>query len=66
MLKVLGILVGGIFIGAIGMEIVNSTRPEAMNRVYTKIRNLSKAAKEAFMKGYYSGLALEKYQAEGI
>jgi len=52
MLKSLGILLGGVFVGAIGVEIINKKYPEAMNKLYTKTCDVASGAKDAFKKGY--------------
>jgi len=56
MLKGLGILAGGIFIGAVGIEIVDATCPETMNRLRARIRGAARTLKDTFMEGYYNGL----------
>ncbi|MHC4395939.1 MAG: hypothetical protein ACYS1A_09830 [Planctomycetota bacterium] len=52
MIKSLGILIGGIFVGAIGMEIFHRKYPKALNEVYTKTCQVASEAKEAFKTGY--------------
>jgi hypothetical protein len=56
MVKSLGILIGGIFVGAVGAEIIRKKNPEAMNRVYAKTREIASDVKEAFKKGYANAM----------
>ncbi len=52
MFKSLGVLLGGMFVGAVAMEILRKTRPEALDKVYERTREIASGAKEAFKKGY--------------
>ena len=52
MIKSLGILVGGVFIGAVGVEIIRKKYPEALEKLYAKTCEAASGAKEAFTKGY--------------
>ena len=52
MLKGLGILIGGIFVGAIGIEIVQKKYPGAMDKVYAGARRTASEIKDAFKSGY--------------
>ena len=52
MLKGLGVLAGGIFIGAVGAEIMRKSCPGGLDKLYAKVSGLGSAAKEAFMDGY--------------
>ena len=52
MLKALGILVGGIFVGAVGMEIIHRKCPDALNKVCEKTREVTTGIKEGFKNGY--------------
>ena len=52
MVKSLGALLGGIFVGAVGMEIVRRKYPNALDRLCGGIRDLGSGAKEAFKQGY--------------
>ena len=54
MLKTLGILIGGIFVGAVGVEVVHKKYPEAVNSICTKTREVVSEVKEAFRSGYNS------------
>ena len=53
MLKGLGMLAGGIFIGAVGAEILRGSCPGGLDKLYAKISGLGSAAKVAFMEGYH-------------
>ncbi len=52
MLKSLGILIGGVFIGAVGVEVVRKKYPESLDKLYAKTCEVASGAKEAFKKGY--------------
>ena len=56
MLKSLGILAAGIFVGAVGMEVVHQTCPEGLDRLYARIIETGRAAKTAFKEGYDGAL----------
>ena len=61
MIKSLGVLIGGIFVGAVGAEIIRKKYPKAMNNVYAKTCEITSGVKEAFKKGYAS--AMQSQQA---
>ena len=52
MFKELGIMIGGIFVGAVGVELIRKKYPDALDKLYTKTREITLEAKEAFKKGY--------------
>ena len=52
MLKIIGVLAGGIFVGAVGIEIVNDQYPKMMKKVRKKVRRSIWEAKEACRDGY--------------
>ena len=52
MFKGLAIMIGGIFVGAVGMEIFRRKYPGALDRLYDKTREMASAAQEAFKAGY--------------
>ena len=54
MVKTLCVLAGGIFVGAVVMEIVHKEYPERMDKLYAKVHKVTLRAKEAFRKGYQS------------
>ncbi len=56
MVKSLGILIGGIFVGAVGAEIVRQKYPKAMKSVYAKTCEITSGVKEAFKKGYANAM----------
>ena len=63
MIKSLGIMIGGIFIGAVGMEIICKKYPEALDKFYKRTRKIAsgakevcREAKEAFGKGYENAM----------
>lgn len=52
MIKTLGILAGGIFVGAVCVEVVRRKYPKALDKLYVKARKVVTEAKEAFKNGY--------------
>lgn len=52
MLKDLGILLGGIFVGAAAAEIIYKKCPDIGKKVHTKISKVACGVKEAFKAGY--------------
>jgi len=54
MLKSLGILIGGIFVGAVAAEIIRKECPDALDKLQSKAREVGAGVKEAFKKGYDS------------
>ena len=52
MFKGLAIMIGGIFVGAVGMEILRRKCPDAFDNLYAKSREMASAARDAFKVGY--------------
>jgi hypothetical protein len=52
MLKDLGILLGGVFVGAVTAEIIRRKCPDVGKKVSTKICNATTGIKESFKAGY--------------
>ena len=52
MIKTLGILAGGVFVGAVCVEIVRRKYPRALEELYAKTRKMASEAKQAFKNGY--------------
>jgi len=52
MIKSLGILIGGVFVGAVGAEVIRKKYPKALDKLYAKTCEVASGAKEAFKKGY--------------
>jgi len=52
MIKTLGILVGGIFVGAAGVEVVRRKYPDALAKLYATVRKIASEARESFKRGY--------------
>jgi len=50
--KSLGVLIAGIFVGAVGMEILRKRCPDAVNKLYKRTQETVSGAKEAFKAGY--------------
>ena len=56
MLKSLGIVIGGVFVGAVAMEIIHKKCPNALDKLYSKTHEITSGAKEAFKKGYENAM----------
>ena len=56
MIKSLGILIGGIFVGAVGMEVIRKKCPDVLDKLHTRTCEITSGVKEAFMKGYESAM----------
>jgi len=54
MLKSLGILIGGVFVGAVSAEVVRKKYPDAMDKLRAKACQITSEAKEAFKNGYHN------------
>ena len=52
MLKNLGILLGGVFVGAVAAEIIRKKCPDVGEKLCTKICNVTSGVREAFKTGY--------------
>ncbi len=52
MLKDIGFLLGGVFVGAVATEIIRKKCPDVGDKLCTKICNVACGAKEAFKAGY--------------
>lgn len=72
MIKSLGIIIGGIFIGAMGMEIIRKKYPKALNNSYKKARKITsgtkevcRQVKEAFKAGYENATPPQKAAPAG-
>ncbi len=66
MIKSLGILIGGIFVGAVGAEIVRKKYSKPLNDVYAKTCEVTSGVKEAFKKGYVNAMQSEQAVAKGV
>ena len=54
MLKGLGILIGGVFVGAVSVEVVRKKYPDIVDKLYSKAGRTISEAKEAFKNGYHN------------
>ncbi len=52
MVKSLGALLGGIFVGAVAMEIVRRKYPNALDKLCGGMCEIASGAKDAFKQGY--------------
>jgi hypothetical protein len=61
MFKEFGVLLGGIFVGAVTAEIIRRKCPNVGGKLHTKICNMSSGVKDAFKAGYEN--ATQQHQA---
>jgi len=52
MLRSLGILIGGVFVGAVSVEVVRRKYPDALDKLYARTREIASEVKAAFKNGY--------------
>lgn len=52
MFKSLGILICGVFVGAVSIEVVRKKYPDTVDKLHAKARQIISEAKEAFNNGY--------------
>ena len=64
MLKSLGVVIGGIFVGAVGVEIIRKKCPETLDKMYAKVRSVAAGANDAFKKGYEKAVQPSEDAAE--
>lgn len=60
MVKSLGLLIGGVFVGAVGMELLRRTYPNALDTLCEKTRAAVTGATEAFKTGYANAVASQQ------
>ncbi len=60
MIKGLGIMIGGIFVGAVGAEIIRRKCPDALDKLCARTCEISSGVKEAFKKGYENAMQSQK------
>lgn len=65
MFKEFGILLGGIFVGAVTAEIIRKKCPDVGGKLRTKICNVSSGVKDAFKAGYENATKQHK-EAEAV
>ena len=66
MIKSLGILVGGIFVGAVGAEILRKKSPEILDKWCSKTCTIASGIKEAFKKGYENAMQPQQAAKPGV
>ena len=54
MLRTLGVVLGGLFAGAVLMEVVHKKYPDGLDKLYTKIGGIGSGIKEGFKEGYHN------------
>lgn len=54
MIKTLGAVVGGLFVGAVVMEIIHKKYPNSLEKFYSAAGDLVDGMKEGFKDGYQS------------
>ncbi len=56
MFKELGILFAGVFVGAVGAELIRKSSPELVNKLGRKTQQTISNLKKAFMAGYQDAI----------
>jgi len=54
MTKTLAILLGGMFVGAVGIEVLRKKYPDCLEKFSAKVKQSTLAARQAFKEGYQS------------
>jgi hypothetical protein len=54
MLKIVALVVGGIFAGAVAMEIVHKKYPDSLDKLYSNMGKVASGVKDGFKEGYQS------------
>ncbi|MBF0245175.1 MAG: hypothetical protein HQL31_07860 [Planctomycetes bacterium] len=57
MIKTLGVLLGGLFLGAVGMEIMRRKNPKGSEKIGNDVKNFGSSLKASFKDGYNSAKA---------
>jgi hypothetical protein len=52
MFKSLGVVLAGVFVGAVGMEVIHKKYPHAFDKLFARAREVASGATEAFRAGY--------------
>lgn len=65
-MKGLAVLIGGIFVGAVGMEVIHKKYPDAVDKLCTKTREIPSGIKEAFVQGYESATRPKEAAAPAV
>ncbi|HIJ66131.1 MAG TPA: hypothetical protein HPP77_09300 [Candidatus Hydrogenedentes bacterium] len=52
MFRTLGVVIGGMFVGAVAMEIIRKKYPESLDQLYAKASELGANIKEGFKEGF--------------
>ncbi|NQV31176.1 MAG: hypothetical protein HQ515_00695 [Phycisphaeraceae bacterium] len=58
MLKIIGVLAGGIFVGAVGIEIIGEKYPRMMAKARKKVRRGIWETKDTLRDGYHKVIGL--------
>jgi len=54
MLRTLGLVLAGMFAGAVAMEIVHNKYPDSVDKLYSKMGDVASEIKDGFKEGYRS------------
>jgi len=66
MVKSLGVLIGGIFVGAVGAEILRKKCPDILDKLCTKTCEITSGIKESFKKGYDNAMQSQQVAKTGV
>ena len=54
MLRVVALVLGGVFVGAVAMEVVHKRYPDRLDKLYSKVGNFASGIKNGFKEVYKS------------
>jgi len=60
MLRSLGLVLGGMFVGAVTMEIVHEKYPDSLDKLYSKMGTVASEIKGGFKEGYQSARKVQE------
>ncbi len=60
MIKTLVVIIGGVFVGAVGAEIIRKKYPRFLDKFYTRTGELFSEGKAAFKSGYDKSAGTDK------
>ena len=52
MLRAFGLVVGGMFVGVAGVEVMRKKYPEALQKLHTTVEGIAAGVKEGFKEGF--------------
>ncbi len=59
-LRALTLLLGGMFAGAVAIEIVHKKYPDSLDKLYSTMGSVASGVKDGFKEGYESGIKVRR------